>query len=207
MRFPSRVRHRMFSGCCGIVVKCIRWNADADSTSLYLHVEVEDVLEVDKLDALADLAHENGAGSFRQDEIVVNDPLKQLAAFDPAKNVDKIMQVLEPINRLECLQFEEEADLLFSVIVGVVELDEARIAQRFHNLHFTFHIDSVSFLGRLHQALFLNKNKFKTVENESYLNEFGGQSEPGALFATLVDRPELSPIVLFTKNNQVEEEY
>ena len=43
---------------------------------------MEDVLEVDELDTLADLAHEDGASSFRQDEIVVDHPLKEFASFD-----------------------------------------------------------------------------------------------------------------------------
>ena len=40
------------------------------------------MLEVDELDTLADLAHEDGASSFRQDEIVVDHPLKEFASFD-----------------------------------------------------------------------------------------------------------------------------
>ena len=50
---------------------------------LYLHVKVDDALLMNELDSLADLSHENGAGPFRQDEIVVDDPLEQFAAFDP----------------------------------------------------------------------------------------------------------------------------
>jgi hypothetical protein len=57
---------------------------------LYLHVKVDDALLMNELDALANLAHENGAGPFRQDEIVVDDPLEQLAAFDPVSNCQDV---------------------------------------------------------------------------------------------------------------------
>lgn len=43
---------------------------------------MNDALLVHELDALTDLAHEHGTGPFRQNEIVVDDPFEQLAAFD-----------------------------------------------------------------------------------------------------------------------------
>ncbi len=37
------------------------------------------------LEALADLPHKNGAGLLREDKVVVEDALKELAAVDAAK--------------------------------------------------------------------------------------------------------------------------
>jgi hypothetical protein len=68
--------------------------------SLYLHVQVDDALLMYELDSLANLAHENGARPFRQDEIVVDDPLEQFAAFDPVffhancQNVRRALSVI-----------------------------------------------------------------------------------------------------------------
>lgn len=45
---------------------------------------MKDVLQVDELDAFAYLAHENGARSLREHEVVVDHALKQLAALDSA---------------------------------------------------------------------------------------------------------------------------
>ncbi len=73
-----------------------------------------------------------------------------------------------------CVQFEEEADLLLAVVVSVVELDEARVAQRFHDFHFALHVETVGLLCRL--------------------DELGGQPQVGPFLAALVHCPELSPV-------------
>lgn len=125
----------------------------------HLHVEVEDVLEVDELDSFANLTHKDGTRSFRQHEIVVNDPLKQFASFD---------------------EFEQEANLFFAIVVGVVELNEPRIAKRFHNLYFALHIESIGFFGRL--------------------NEFGRKTQSSRFLAALVNRSEFAPSDLLLQN-------
>lgn len=43
---------------------------------------MKDVLEVDELDAFTNLPHEDGTGSFRQDKVVVDHPLKKFTPFD-----------------------------------------------------------------------------------------------------------------------------
>jgi len=40
------------------------------------------VLEVDELDALTDLPHEDGTGPLRQHKVVVDHPFKEFAPFD-----------------------------------------------------------------------------------------------------------------------------
>lgn len=44
---------------------------------------------MDELDAFADLAHENGTGSFSQYEIVVDDALEEFASFDASAGPEK----------------------------------------------------------------------------------------------------------------------
>ena len=108
---------------------------------------------MDELNSFADLAHENGACAFSEDEIVINDPFKQFATFD---------------------EFQQEANLLFAIVVRVVELNQPRIAQRFHYFHFTFDVESVGFLWRL--------------------NEFGSQTKSSALLPALVNRPKFASL-------------
>ena len=70
------------------------------------------------------------------------------------------------------LQFEQEANLPFAVVVRVVQLDESRVAQRLHDLHLALDAGPVRLFRRLH--------------------EFGRQTETGALFAALVHGAELA---------------
>ena len=74
------------------------------------------------------------------------------------------------------LQFEQQANLLLAIVVGVVELNEARVSQRIHDFHLAFHVDPVGFLGSL--------------------DELGGQSETRILLVAGVHRSELAPIFL-----------
>ena len=51
---------------------------------MYLHIKVEHVLKVDKLNTLTDLSHKNGTGSLCQNKVIVNDSLEEFTSFDPA---------------------------------------------------------------------------------------------------------------------------
>jgi hypothetical protein len=54
------------------------------SKTEYLHVEVDDVLGVHKVDALANLAQEYRASLLCEHKVVVYHTLEQFTAFDPA---------------------------------------------------------------------------------------------------------------------------
>ena len=72
------------------------------------------------------------------------------------------------------LQFEEKADFFLAVLEGVVELDESRIPQDFHDLHFALDTDPV--------GLFRD------------LNEFGAQTQTRSLLTTLEDGSKFASI-------------
>ena len=55
---------------------------EKEKTKTNFHVKMEDVLEVDELDALADLPHEVGTRSLRQHKVVVDHAFKEFAPFD-----------------------------------------------------------------------------------------------------------------------------
>lgn len=60
----------------------------------YLHVEVENVLGVDELDALTDLADEHGARPLRQDEVVVDHAFEQLPAVHAVREAEECMNTI-----------------------------------------------------------------------------------------------------------------
>ena len=72
------------------------------------------------------------------------------------------------------LQFEQQANLLLAIVVGVVELNEARVSQRVHDFHLALHVDPVGFLGGL--------------------DELGGKSETCIPLSAIVHRSELAPL-------------
>lgn len=49
----------------------------------HFQIEMQDLLAVHEFDALAYLAHENGAAALRQYKIIVYHSLEELAAVDP----------------------------------------------------------------------------------------------------------------------------